>query len=110
MPYILQHKRDLLDPKINQLHKALVDLRLDDESDVTEGNLNYIFTRLLRMCYGDSYSEINDAMGVLECTKQEYYRTIAAPAENQKQFENGDVIVGLKPEILNETIVEQSKT
>jgi len=106
MPYISTQKRERLDPIINDLHKAIVDLRLDDESDVTEGNLNYIFTRMLRMCYGDSYSEINDSIGVLSCVMMEHYRTIAAPAEAQKKYENGDVDAQLKPEFLEEIVIK----
>ncbi len=108
MPYIAQPKRDVLDPAINELYRLLVGLRLDDESDVTEGNLNYIFTRLLKMCYTNSYSEINDAIGVLACTQLEYYRTVAAPHEDQKMYENGDVGVEIKPEILTEIVVEKT--
>lgn len=95
MPYIAQDKRDILDPIIEQLHSTLVDLELDDESNNTEGNINYAVTRLLMMVYGQSdstrYSQINDAIGMLECIKQEYYRKVAAPYEDQKEFENGAV-------------------
>lgn len=37
------------------------------------------------------YFEINEAIGVLECAKLELYRRIAAPYEDGKKEENGDV-------------------
>lgn len=37
------------------------------------------------------YQDHNDVMGALEGAKQEYYRRIVAPYENEKIKENGDV-------------------
>ncbi len=94
MPYIIQEKRDVLDPYIDDLHHALVELELDDESNNTEGNLNYIFTRLIRKVYTTgNYAQVNDIMGVLLCTALEHYRTQAGPYEDQKKHDNGDVEV-----------------
>jgi hypothetical protein len=97
MPYISQDKRHQLDPYIEDLYHCLVGMRLDDESTNTEGNLNYLITRLLMKIYGDRdstrYSQINDAIGMLECCKLELYRKVAAPYENQKEHENGQVEV-----------------
>ena len=107
MPYIKQEKRDTLDKAIDNLHKILVDLEVDDDTNNMEGNLNYSVTRLLRMCYGKSYGEINDAIGVLQCIMLEHYRTIAAPYEDQKKFENGDVEVNLGSEQLSEIVIEK---
>ena len=92
MPYVQQPKRDVLDPIINDLHNALVGLELDDPSNNFEGNMNYIITKLITVCYtATSYREINDVVGMLECVKQEYYRRVAAPYENMKAHDNGDV-------------------
>lgn len=95
MPYITQDKRRQLDPAIDDLHRTLVSMRLDDESTNTEGNLNYLITRLLMKVYGQKdstrYSNINDCIGMLECCKLEFYRQVAAPYESQKEFENGEV-------------------
>ncbi len=60
------------------------------------GDLNYFLTRLA-MAYiagkgGISYTNCNEAIGVLECVKQELYRRVVAPYEDQKALENGDVI------------------
>ncbi len=40
------------------------------------------------------YSKINSLIGVLECAKLELYRRVAAPYENDKIDENGDVYQG----------------
>ena len=106
MPYILQDKRDVLDPVINELHSELVNLESDDPENNMEGNLNYLITRLLRMVYGQSYSDFNDAIGVLECIKLEHYITQARPYEEQKKFENGDVLATAEPIVMDETVVE----
>ena len=93
MPYIKQTKREVLDPIIDPVLNALRELESDDPSNNTEGNINYIFTRILHRVYpGKSYREVNDAVGILECCKQEYYHRIAVPLERQKAFENGDVL------------------
>ena len=91
MPYIVKEKRHVLDPHIDNLHRELVGLESDDPMNNMEGNLNYIITALLRKVYGKSYAEINAAIGMLECCKLEHYRTVAAPYEDQKKFDNGDV-------------------
>lgn len=97
MPYVKQEKRDALDSAITELHRALLDLELDDPQNNMEGNLNYTLTALLNKVYSSpSYREINDAIGMLECMKLEYYRRKAAPYEDQKAFENGDVY---KPQV-----------
>lgn len=111
MPYISQEKRKILDPGINTIHQLLVGLEKDDPLNSTEGNLNYTITRLLHMVYGqhDStrYNNINDAIGVLECIKQEYYRCVAAPYENQKMYDNGAVLrFQTEPETVGSITVE----
>lgn len=93
MPYITQDKRDALDTTIEELFAELLNLELKGvggPSD-TAGNLNYIFTKLLRQCYGDSYTEINTALGIISAVQLEFYRRIAAPHEDQKIYDNGDV-------------------
>lgn len=65
----------------------------------TAGELNYKITKacikyLGTPAYADgkyNYSKINEIIGVLECCKQEFYRRIAAPYEDKKIEENGDV-------------------
>ena len=59
----------------------------------TIGELNYQITQLVLGFLGHrpNYTEINQAVGVLECAKLELYRRIAAPYEDGKCEENGDV-------------------
>jgi hypothetical protein len=84
MPYIAQDARTRI-----------------DEGAVPEnaGELNYALTRLVdaylaRAAKTDGrlrYAHVNEAIGVLECAKLELYRRIAAPYEDEKIAESGDV-------------------
>lgn len=58
------------------------------------GILNYQITRIVNSYInreGTNYHTINEVIGVLECAKLELYRRIAAPYEDKKKEENGDV-------------------
>ncbi len=57
------------------------------------GELNYVLTRICLGHLGDMprYSDFNEVIGVLECCKLEFYRRAAAPYEDKKIIENGDV-------------------
>jgi hypothetical protein len=61
----------------------------------TPGELNYAITRVLDeylIQKGDiRYAHLNEVIGALECAKLELYRRIAAPYEDQKMIEAGDV-------------------
>lgn len=113
MPYIVQDKRDQLDPFIDALFRQLVGMHTDDENNNMEGNLNYSITRLLMMIYGDRnttrYAQINDAIGMIECMKLEFYLKVAAPYELQKEFENGAVDATLEPTRTTEVVVRKTK-
>ena len=82
MPYIKQEARRELDPKIDVLRPE------------TAGDLNYVITRL---CYswfkrqGSRYLNVCIVMGTFFCAALEFYRRVAAPYENEKTAENGDV-------------------
>lgn len=81
MPYIPEWNRDALRP--DPVRTA-----------ATPGELNFQFTELARRYveeHGRSYGIINDVMGALEGAKLEFYRRVAAPYEQQKMLENGDV-------------------
>ncbi len=56
------------------------------------GTLNYLITRIadIWLDADPHYSEINTAVGVLECAKLELYRRVASPYEDLKMRENGD--------------------
>lgn len=61
---------------------------------LTPNELNYVITTLLDtyiQLEGLNYASLNAAIGVLECAKLELYRRIAAPYEDKKLAENGDV-------------------
>jgi hypothetical protein len=63
------------------------------------GELNYALTRLVdgylsraaEMSGRLRYAHLNEAVGVLECAKLELYRRVAAPYEDRKIAESGDV-------------------
>jgi hypothetical protein len=61
----------------------------------TAGELNYAITRLIDDYLikkgGIRYAHLNEAIGALECAKLELYRRVAAPYEDQKITETGDV-------------------
>jgi hypothetical protein len=61
----------------------------------TAGELNYAITRLvddyLIFRGGIRYTHLNEVVGALECAKLELYRRVAAPYEDQKINETGDV-------------------
>lgn len=92
MPYIAESKRVVLEDGIDTILNALRELESDDPTNNTEGNINYVFTRILKHVYpGGSYREINDAMGILSSCQFEFYRKVAVPLEDQKEFDNGPV-------------------
>ena len=92
MPYIKQGNRQYLDDGIESLARSITAL-----STVADraGNLNYTITRLIDQLYDLRYAEINEAVGVLECVKQEYYRKVAAKYEDEKAILNGEVYTKL---------------
>lgn len=61
----------------------------------TAGELNYLITRLVDNYLIEKgeirYTHLNEVIGILECAKLELYRRIAAPYENQKLSQTGDV-------------------
>jgi len=76
MPYIEQRRRDVV------------------SKPETSGELNFMITELINlyiMDNGKSYSTLNEVIGVLECAKLELYRRVAAPYEDEKMKQNGDV-------------------
>lgn len=64
------------------------------------GELNYVLTRIVQGYFkanGERYQQINDVLGALEGCKLEFYRRVAAPYENEKIRENGDVYTNAPP-------------
>jgi hypothetical protein len=85
MPYIKPERRMLLDPNGG----------MNDQSPATvSGELNYQITMLIKQYWdnhGPNYQCINDILGALSGSKDEFYRRIAIPYEDIKIKENGDV-------------------
>ena len=84
MPYIKQEDRKRIEPQVNLLSTNLY----------TKGHMNYAITKLLHNYIekmGLRYDTLNDAIGIIECVKQELYRRVIADYENLKIKENGDI-------------------
>jgi hypothetical protein len=83
MPYITgQHDRAMLNP-VTKCAPA-----------THAGELNYQITMLCIAFMereGKTYDAINTVVGALECAKLEFYRRAAAPYEDGKIKQNGDV-------------------
>lgn len=83
MPYIRPVARDRID-----------DVIYDIPPDLSTGELNYLLTCVLYRYIknrGGNYQAINDVIGVLGCVEHELYRRVAAPYEDAKIEENGDL-------------------
>lgn len=92
MPYIKQELRRELDKEIEAFVKKVNELHAKDSANTRDGLLNYSFTRILHHVYPkNKYHDLNEAVGMLECMKQEFYRTRVGPYEDEKIEENGDV-------------------
>lgn len=87
MPYIKQAARAQFEEPLKLLMEKLDNTVQED----VDGCLNYVITRLLHHVYPIKYFYLNRAIGVLECAKLEYYRAVAAPYEDIKRKENGEV-------------------
>lgn len=86
MPYIKQKRRKELEMILEEFI---------DKNITKAGDINYLITSILvkymNLRGGPNYAIINEIMGVLECAKLEFYRKVAAPYENSKCKENGEV-------------------
>lgn len=92
MPYIDSEKRGHLDPSIESL-MASIETLVGDGTPI-DGLLNYAISSLMAKTlydYGLCYNTLNTLVGVLECAKQELYRKVAAPYEDTKIEQNGDL-------------------
>ena len=87
LPYIKTDNRAKYNSVLRDLTEKLKALPPEE----VDGELNYVITKLLKEIYPLRYFHINKAIGVLECAKLEYYRRVAAPYENGKIQEAGDV-------------------
>ena len=90
MPYIDPIRRALIDSVVTDLITSLRESPAVAEKRA--GCLNYVVTRLLIAMYDKpSYADYNEALGVLEAAKMEFYRRRVAAYEDAKIAEMGDV-------------------
>jgi hypothetical protein len=103
MPYIEQGERpgidELVDPLADMLNAATAG---SAGNDAMVGKLNYAVSRLAwRLCgHGAGerrYARMNAVGGALAMAAQEFYRRIAAPYEDEKIAQAGDVSVLRSP-------------
>ena len=87
LPYIKPENRKIYDTVLKELVSILKTLPPEE----VDGELNYVVTKMLKGVYPLRYYHINKAIGVLECAKLEFYRRVAAPYEDIKIKESGDV-------------------
>ena len=92
MTYIKQQYRNDYNDLIDKLVEQLIE-NGSSNMKPTCGDVNYCLTRIVNsLCPQPySYTNINNAIGVLECIKLELYRRVAVPYENLKKTQNGDV-------------------
>lgn len=88
MPYIVPERRILLDSAIDHLFLNL------EVQGFKDGDLNYCISRLLALKWkqNPSYSLAAMFKGVLGNVADEFYRRFAAPYEDNKMKQNGDII------------------
>ena len=97
MPYINESERKILDRSVDDLATTIISLTNLPELDNTNlmvvlGDLNYCMSRLIGQVMGStSYAKIAMITGVLENVKQEFYRRVAVPYEEEKIVQNGDI-------------------
>lgn len=97
MPYINENERKILDKSVDDLASTIISLTNLPELDNTNlmvvlGDLNYCMSRLIGQVMGStSYSKIAMITGVLENVKQEFYRRVAVPYEEEKIVMHGDI-------------------
>jgi hypothetical protein len=79
-------------PYIDQIAREEI---LSGREPETAGELNFAITlladRYLARKGGIRYAHVNEVMGAMECAKLELYRRLAAPYEDRKMAEAGDV-------------------
>ncbi len=97
MPYIKKELRKELEYPLDVITGHINDMICSKPED-RAGILNYVITVLIDNAYGPlsnaKYKDYNEAIGMLECCKLEFYRKAAAPYEDMKEKQNGKVLDG----------------
>ena len=92
MPYVKEVDR-------SQYKSAIAEIVINLNQQGTDGfypvgDLNYLISTIIDQTLtrqGVRYQNLNAIIGALECAKLELYRRVAAPYEDIKIAENGDV-------------------
>lgn len=89
MPYINPEQKKKLVIQYTNHNTMDIGIEFPDNP----GELNYVITMLIKNYFNHKpcYQSINDIVGALEGAKLEFYRRVAAPYEDLKITENGDV-------------------
>ena len=87
MPYIKKEDRKKWEKIIAEVTELLKNIPKEN----VDGELNYFFTSIVLNNYEKKYFNYNRAVGMLECCKQELYRHIIGPYEDEKIKENEEV-------------------
>lgn len=72
---------------------------INEHEYFSPGKLNFFISDAIDTyihAKGLNYDTLNTVVGVLECAKLELYRRVAAPYEDKKKEENGEVYLCLK--------------
>lgn len=107
MPYVNKDIREELEYPLNVMSGHLESLLLNNKEN-RAGILNYVITSLIDSAYGPlvdaKYKDYNEAIGMLECCKLEFYRKAVSPYEDLKERENGKVLDNIRSEKNSENI------
>ena len=87
MPYIKPEDRVKWKSTIDDVVKKIDGL----PTEQVDGELNYLFSSIVKSVYKPKYFNFNRAIGMLECVRQEFYRKFVAPYEDKKEEENGKI-------------------
>ena len=100
MPYIKQEDRKVYDEKLDDLCVAL------EKKGYDEGHVTYVLYTIVTRWFKNipKYKSIARIRGVLLGTISEFDRCIAAPYEDEKIKENGDVVLDYVYEEWDDTL------
>jgi hypothetical protein len=94
MPYIDKGQRAELEPILDEFRATLLRLTMiQGKTQLSEGELNYLISSMVKEVWENDpkYHTIARVTGVLENVKQEFYRRVAVPYEDEKIEQNGDI-------------------
>jgi hypothetical protein len=94
MPYIDKGQRAELEPVLDEFRATLLRLTITQgKIQLSEGELNYLISSIVNEVWKNDpkYHSIARITGVLENVKQEFYRRVAEPYEDEKIDQNGDI-------------------